>query len=781
MTARKMVLEAALLGGAMIAAGADVSYSAKPETEPIVVAAGDSAETLGVRALRSQIYHWTFDDPDDPLTDEIGGVTLACGSRINLTVTNSANAVRTGEMVKMGEGALQIASASGIAGLRPVPAALQGGAPFTVMGWFHLGTLADTPNNAFFYMGDCANSMNKASVRCLLSNSKTTILFGATSGAGLSIESAESRWIHVALVYTPASGSTAARVKLYSDGGEAQYNYTTRQNHNETPDGISLTEATDVFVIGGAYYANNGRYLGNGNVVDDVRVFSRELTAEEIAWFRENDRAEPVDFSAEWRVDDGGSLDLYGASNQVVNGYGAVCADVGLTLSPTNDAYFGGTLSLMDGDLAVAAVNAATQTLAGTGTYAGKTILTSGTTMFRPAANLPGTLSNGLIGYWTFDDPLDPGHDLSGMGNNMIATTNVLFDTVPSEVAGGGRALDFSLWEDSSTTYFVGTTGNPIGLVKANDYGCAVTMAVWVQLRLPQSFTRNGIAAFTDTCGFGMSIENSSSAKAFTFGGRDVGGASGCTLADSDNDITNTVHLFVATFDPLLAADDNERASAGKFYFDGVKKSEWGSKIDFSKISSRWVGRGRFVLGLGVYSQGKNMNAIYDQAMLFNRALTADEVSALVQFGQHGTPSAATGLLPGGTELSIGAAATAVFENANETVAGLSGSGELEIDGTAQLSVTNSFSFTGTVKGSGRLVLGDELTFVLPQGGDGTFNIVTAPSGVLQLPASLAAWTVEGADARDVAVFFRLVEDAQAGTETLVVSIFTRGTMIIFR
>ena len=771
MTARKMVLEAALLAGAMIAAGADVSYSAKPETEPIVVAAGDSAETLGVRALRSQIYHWTFDDAENPLVDEVGGVELACCNKINLSTTNSSFFVRTGETVKMGDGALQSAADSSVAGLRPVPAALQGGAPFTVMGWFRLGTLADKPNNAFFYLGDCANSTNNTSVRCLLSNSKTTILFGATSGAGLAIESAESRWLHVALVYTPASDTTAANVKLYSDGESNQYYYVNRPSQNETTEGISLTSDTDVFVIGGAYYQTAGRYLKSGNVVDDVRVFSRALTEDEVAWFRENTK--PCDFSAEWRVDAGGTLDLYGASNQVVNGYGAVNADVGLTLAPTNDAYFGGTVSVNGGDLAVATANAATQTLAGACAYPGKTV-------FRPAASLPGTLSNGLIGYWTFDDPLDPGRDLSGRGNDLFATTNVLFDTVASEVGGGGRALDFSRTDITNARYYVLTDGSPSGLTRANDYGCAVTIAVWAKVRIPFGLNRTGLAAFSDNCGFGMSFESMTSAKTLVFGGRDVGGATSCTLADSDAAITNTVHFYVATFDPLLAVTENA-ASAGKFYFDGVKMGDWGGAIDASKIAARYVGRGRFGLGCGVYAgTGNNINALYDQVMLFNRALSAEEITALHQFGQHGTPAAATGLLPCGTELEIGAGARAVFENANETVAGLSGGGALEIGASARLEVTNSFAFAGTVQGEGKLVLGEELSFVPPQAGEGSFGIVTASAGVLQLPASLAGWKVEGAP-EGVVPSFRLAADAQAGTETLIASVFKRGVIISFR
>ena len=770
-----------LVGGGCVmalgAAAADVTYAARPETEPIVVASGDDAETLGVRALRDQIYHWTFDDTANPLADEVGGVELAPSSKINLSVTNSACAARTGETVRMGAGAMGIQTTGGVLGLRPVPAALQGGAPFTVMGWFHLGTLADKPSNAFFYMGDCANSMSKASVRCLLSNSQTSLFFGGHKGASKSIAAAENRWIHIALVYTPSDGSTAAQIALNCDGVLGSYGYTNESSCNQTTDGISLTSDTDVFVIGGAYYQQYGRHLGEGNVVDDVRVFSRALTEDEVAWFREH--TQPCDFSAEWRVDAGGTLDLYGASNQVVNGYGAVSADAGLTLAPTNDAYFGGTVSISAGGLAVAAANAATQTLAGACAYPGKTVLSAGTTVFRPAAQVPAALAEGLIGYWTFDDPLDPGHDLSGMGNNMIATTNILFDTVASEV-GGGRALDFSLTDITDARHFAQTAGSPSGLTKANDYGCAVTIAVWAQVRLPAGVNRTGLAAFSDACGFGMSFESMTSANTLVFGGRDVGGATQCTLADADEGVTNAVHLYVATFDPLLAGTENA-ASAGTFYFDGVKKGSWGASIDATKIVSRYVGKGRFGLGYGVYAgTGNNINALYDQAMLFNRALTAEEVSALVQFGQHGTPPAATGLLPGGTELAIGAGARAVFENANETVAGLSGGGALEIGASARLAVTNAFAFAGTVLGAGKLVLGEALSFVPPQAGEGSFGVVTAPAGVLQLPASLAGWKVEGAPEGAV-TSFRLAADAQAGTETLIASVFKRGVIISFR
>ena len=121
-----------------------------------------------------------------------------------------------------------------------------------------------------------------------------------------------------------------------------------------------------------------------------------------------------------------------------------------------------------------------------------------------------------------------------------------------------------------------------------------------------------------------------------------------------------------------------------------------------------------------------------------------------------------------------------MFENANETVAGLSGGGALEIGASARLEVTNSFAFAGTVQGEGKLVLGEELSFVPPQAQEGMFNAVTAPAGVLQLPASLAGWKVEGAPEGAV-TSFRLAADAQAGTETLIASVFKRGVIISFR
>ena len=755
------------------ASAADVVYVEKPETEPIVVAAGDTATTMGTFALRDQIFYWPFDDAENPLVDVVNGASLAPAD-ITLAVTNESYMSHTTAdgAVKRGDGAMQVVKSNAILGLRPVPEALRGDAPFTVMAWFHLGELAASPNNGFFYLGNAANSTNTACARCVLSNSKTWLAVGGQQANSATIDSAESRWIHVAITYTPSSGTSPARIAVNSEGAKSSRDYDDRPEFNQTSAGLSLTSPDDVFAIGGAHYNAYVRHIGVGNAIDDVRIFSRVLTADEIAWFRENTR--PADFSAEWRVDAGGALTLPGASDQVVNGYGSVCADGGLKLTPSGDAYFGGTL--LGGGLAVAA-NAATQTIAGAGAYSGKTVLASGTTVFRPKAQLPAALATNLIGHWTFDDPLNPGHDLSGYGNDLFATTNVLFDTIASPVAGGGRALDFSLTGNTTEHFDVRTDSSPNGLVKTNQYGCKVTMAVWELPRVPTGNIRTGIAAFTEGCFFGMSVEGQSYARAITVGGSNAGGATKLTLANNDAGITNTVHFFAMSFDPELMGTA-ESASAGAFYFDGEKKGNW-TIATFTE--SRWVGRGKFALGKSLYTDtDRNANGIFDQAMLFNRALTAEEIATLHQLGLHGTPATATGALPVGTELEIAAEATGVFENANETVAGLSGSGVLELRASAKLTVTDSFAFRGSAQGAGKLVLGENLCFTPPQQGEGTFGLVTAPAGMIQMPASTAAWTVEGASS-SAEISFKLVEDAQSGTETLTVTVARKATCILFR
>lgn len=761
----------AFLGGPAFAA--DVIYTAKPETEPILVAAGDTATTMGTLALRDQIFYWPFDDAENPLVDVVSGISLA-PSVIALTTTNASWVSHTTAegAVKMGDGAMQFGNSGAILGLRPVPEALRGDAPFTVMAWFHLGELTAAPSNGFFYFGNAASSTNKACARCVLANDQQSLFVGGQRGSSATIVPAASRWIHIAITYTPSSGSSPAHIAVNSEGATKGYDYDDNAANNQTSAGLSLTSPDDVFVIGGARYISYVRHIGVGNIIDDLRVFSRELTAEEIAWFRENTR--PADFSAEWRVDAGGALFLPGASNQVVNGYGSVCADLGLTLAPAGDAYFGGTIA--GGGLAVAA-NAATQTIAGAGVYSGKTVLASGTTVFRPKAQLPAALAANLIGHWTFDDPLDPGHDLSGYGNDLVATTNVLFDTIPSPVAGGGRALDFSLTQNTTKHFDVRTARAPTGLVKTNQYGCKVTMAVWEQPRSPTGLNRTGIAAFTDGYFFGMSMENQSSANAITIGGRYAGGITTVKLANTDTYITNTVHFFALSFEPELV-DTEDSALAGTLYVDGEEKGNWTIK---ESSDDRWVGRSYFALGKSLYADDtRNANGIFDQAMLFNRALTAEEIATLHQLGLHGMPSTATGALPVGTELEIAAEATGVFENANETVAGLSGSGVLELRASAKLTVTDSFAFRGSAQGAGQLVLGENLCFTPPQQGEGTFGLVTAPAGMIQMPASTAAWTVEGASS-SAEISFKLVEDAQSGTETLTVTVARKATCILFR
>ena len=53
------------------ASAESIIYTAKPETEPIVVATGNEATIVGCTAFESQIMHWSFDSADSWLEDKI--------------------------------------------------------------------------------------------------------------------------------------------------------------------------------------------------------------------------------------------------------------------------------------------------------------------------------------------------------------------------------------------------------------------------------------------------------------------------------------------------------------------------------------------------------------------------------------------------------------------------------------------------------------------------------------------------------------------------------------
>lgn len=645
--------------------GVDVSYTGKPEVEPIVVTNGVHS-FRGQQAKNSLACRWTFDDPHNCLTDDMGGYSLLYNT--------SAAGIWTNENVHAGAGAVTC-KANDYMKFATIPEFLRGSRPFTIMAWFYLpDTIGDVPNNAFFYMGKPGDSQAKSCVRRLLSNSTNSIAVGGHSSIAKGVTSFSGRWGHVALAYTPGTEERAATVRLRSDGIGATYTFSDKDGEtNESRLGIDLEE-TDAFCIGAAYYATYRRLLSDKAAlkcrIDQLYIFTNALDDAEIDYVREE--TAPTDFAAQRKLGEDGTLDLGSSTNRqdVFGSFGSLTWYGGWTvrIGSDEDRTMSGVVAGL-GSIVITNAAEATLTFANANTYSGDTTVQAGTLLVQPRAEVPQELRPGLIGYWTFDDLENPGYDLSGTGNTLYPTQASPFgDPVVSDRPGGGRMMTYAfgangtapggrvVWATSSTAKGLTNT--------VTDCGCSVTMAVWARAGADWTSTRNnraGVVGFAYSPGTGIGFNNSAAPiTAVVFGNRDINAAGSYTMTSGAEE---DFHMYVLVYD-VAYVDAAESNRVARFYLDGELKATKASyKHGFIACT------GRFEVGGTIYSNPTSFDGDIDQAFLFNRALSDEEVAALYAFGQHPTPTGSTHSLPTSTELVVSEGASAVFDNANEMFA----------------------------------------------------------------------------------------------------------------
>lgn len=761
---------------------ADTVYTEKPATEPIVVAGGDTAKTQGYKLFRDDLWAcWRFDDAENMLAD-------SSGNGHNLVIGDGSFEALSGENDKVrGASSAGFAVKQSYLSLGIVPECLKGGSPFTISMWVRetdqIQLQNGNPVGGYLYIGNSIRSHTDDFVTnsVAIQKASTTQFYIGIPGKNDAIyrsilnlnqgdemlDGNQGKWVHLALVYNPEVGARyiVADMKMTKSGYRLN------------------SEAVDSIWFGRSRNVTSSRWLANTapdgieTAIDEIFVFTNALTDAEIAFVREY--SDPTEFSAKWTVDEGGTLAVAGVEPQEVNGYGSVIAPDGITFAPASESYFAGSLS--SAFLEIAPETVVTQTLAGAAAYGGRTTVSSGVLIIRPEPSVPAMLQDGLVGFWTFDDPLTAGRDLSGSGNDMTVNANLGLAAAPS--VGGGLAVDFNQ-TGTANRWLAETVLEPFsenGASPQYSTGWPFTIAVWTKSRLPFAQTKAGLAAFAGRCAFGMEFPNVDSAKRIAFGGRNGVGTATWDASD-DETVTNAVHCYVLSFDPSTGASATPATGTVGFYFDGESKKTATFTYKESSSNPQWAGAGKFQIGAG-YSSGATKyyyNGLVEQAMLWNRPLSPSEVAALHAFGLHSAPTATTGALPATTTLDIAAGAKVVFENANETVAGLSGAGALEISSSAGLSVTDSFSATGIVTGGGQLVLGPSLEFVSPSAGEGRKSFVTTPSGTIQMPSLTANWTITGTGIKNPSLSFRLRDNGD-GTETLECNVGTAATVLLVR
>jgi hypothetical protein len=230
------------------------------------------------------------------------------------------------------------------------------------------------------------------------------------------------------------------------------------------------------------------------------------------------------------------------------------------------------------------------------------------TTKISTTVNTQPTLEDGLVGHWTFDGPdvdlsqvTAEARDSSGQGNhgNWIdhATT-----TVPGRI---GQALDF----DGSDDYVAFTP-----LVETKGPNTKFTLSAWVY---PKGW----------------------SATANTVFGASAFGWNYMSITDTTirHEVTNNPPTFLHTkaYDFELnnwyhvATTYDYNADQSKLYVNGTEVSSKTGLIDLN--TSKIGGIGWYTNGTGA---GYQFNGIIDDARVYNRALSADEIQRLYKLGK---------------------------------------------------------------------------------------------------------------------------------------------------
>ena len=735
-----LVAIAVLLGASLQVCADDVVYTPAntPEDRSNIEVSGH-AEMLGVDAFRHLWAWYRFDDAGNLLVNDVSDGPSLRPVTVGSTEECSESYFKQQDPGYRGSACQFYGNYTQALKLKTseLPDCIcSGSGEFTISGWFRVSQSSTNAYVAIYYIGNLTNSNDKAQMR-LLSNGNIPGRYvfdrGGTSSNWDDCWGAYGAWINWTIVRKQTDKEVI--YNAYTNGVSIYM-----KSHTAGLVGKDLVSDDEGLLIGGALSNGaNKRFLRSGNLVDEVMIFDKALSDDEVAWVAEHTK--PYEFSAGWDVSDEGSLDLYGSLGHMIRGYGCVTADSVLSLTNDADAYFGGTI---DGNGLVydPSTTTATQVLSGASMYVGKTEVKAGTLLVQPLPQVPAALKDGLIGFWTFDDPKNYGRDLSGTGNHLYPSADVFSEPVPSEVPGGGRMMDFPFdSEEAATHRWVLRTKNvPIGLEGAatGDIGTNVSIVVWARPRPPFAVNRTGLFGFSNCKGPALSFANQNEAKTLTFGQRDVGGAGSWSAPAS---IVDSVHMFAVTYDVSLA-DTADKDRVTKLYYDGEFKANKASYKSGIKAAN-----GKFALGESVFAGGADgsVRAYFDQAMLYNRPLTASEIGQLYAFGRHPVPTSATGVLPAATELAVSSGATAAFENANETVAAISGAGTIVLAASAKLTVTGTVGFTGAATGAGKLALGDDLAWAVETDEKGCaragkYTYFTVPAAMLD-EYSTANWT----------------------------------------
>jgi len=226
----------------------------------------------------------------------------------------------------------------------------------------------------------------------------------------------------------------------------------------------------------------------------------------------------------------------------------------------------------------------------------------------------PTGLESGLVGHWTFDGPdmLTNVADISGQGNHGALQGQTSTTTVIGTI---GQALDFDGVDDGIDIGNISAAGSDFDL---QDY----TSSMWIYKTATPGSVQALVSRFTSAgdpdAVFHNTILNNDSLR-FYFHDINYTGA----LYDSSDTVGNNEWHHIV----YLRDNTNKRVT---FYIDGVQDSGgWQTYIDSAVASSNNP------LRLGESASGSQFfDGKLDDVRIYNRALSADEITQLYNLGR---------------------------------------------------------------------------------------------------------------------------------------------------
>jgi len=220
-----------------------------------------------------------------------------------------------------------------------------------------------------------------------------------------------------------------------------------------------------------------------------------------------------------------------------------------------------------------------------------------------------GTVSTGLIGHYTFDNPASLGEDSSGFGNHADFLNNVGFTA--SGILSGGAVFVSS---QSSQLSWSGAT-DPIANVVAGDY----TFSVWI--RTTQSFGFNGSAGFEGAGVIYSDLPGSANdAIPAAINGSQIGHFTGG--AGQGNTIHSTSAINTDEFIHVVVTR-NLTTGEKKVYINGVEEASTTHEpgLPLNQRQELVVGGNTF--------DGRYFDGTLDELRVYNEVLSQTEIDVL--------------------------------------------------------------------------------------------------------------------------------------------------------